>query len=69
MERVVAMTEARLLDDRGRPRFDLDYYIVAKDGRYAGASAYEGSHFAVADARGARLESSAFMYKASERPR
>jgi N4-(beta-N-acetylglucosaminyl)-L-asparaginase len=69
IERVVAMTEARLLDDRGRPRFDLDYYIVTKDGRYAGASAYEGSHFAVADARGARLEPSAYMYKASERPR
>ena len=69
IERVVAMTEARLLDERGRPRFDLDYYAVTKDGRYAAVSAYEGSQFAVADARGARLEASAYMYKASERPR
>ncbi len=69
IERVIAMTEARLLDERGRPRFDLDYYCVTKDGRYAAASAYEGSQFAVADARGARLEASAYMYKASERPR
>lgn len=69
LERAVAMTESRLLDERGRPRFDLDYYIVTKDGRYAAASLYEGSRFAVADARGARLESSAFLYRASERPR
>ncbi len=69
MQRVIAMTEARLLDDRGRPYFDLQFYAVAKDGRYAGASAYEGSRFAVADERGARTESSAFLFKASERPR
>ena len=56
MERVIAMTEPRLLNDRGRPYFDLQFYAVAKDGRYAGASAYEGSRFAVADAKGARLE-------------
>src|SRR3712207_5371700 len=68
VERVVAMTERRLLDDRGRPYFDLDFYAIAKDGRYAGASAYEGSSFAVADAKGARVESSVFLYKASERP-
>jgi N4-(beta-N-acetylglucosaminyl)-L-asparaginase len=69
LERAVAMTEARLLDERGRPKFDLDYYIVTKDGRYAGATVYEGSQFAVADPRGARLEHSAFMFKATERPR
>ncbi|MEX2178973.1 MAG: N(4)-(beta-N-acetylglucosaminyl)-L-asparaginase [Gemmatimonadaceae bacterium] len=69
MQRVIAMTEARLLDDRGRPYFDLQFYAVAKDGRYAGASAFEGSRFAVADERGARTESTAFLFKASERPR
>ena len=69
MERVIAMTERRLLDDRGRPYFDLDFYAVAKDGRYAGASAYEGGNFAVADAKGARVEKSVFLYKATERPR
>jgi N4-(beta-N-acetylglucosaminyl)-L-asparaginase len=68
MERVIAMTEPRLLNDKGRPWFDLQYYAVSKDGRYAGASAYEGSKFAVADAKGARVEKMAFLYKDSERP-
>jgi N4-(beta-N-acetylglucosaminyl)-L-asparaginase len=69
MERVIAMSERRLLDDRGRPRFDLAFYAVHKDGRYAGATAYEGGDFAVADERGARVEPAAFLFKASERPR
>ena len=69
MRRVIAMTEARLLDDRGRPRFQLSYYAVTKDGRFAGACCYEGAEFAVCDAQGARLVKSAFLYKDSERPR
>jgi N4-(beta-N-acetylglucosaminyl)-L-asparaginase len=68
MQRVIAMTEKRLLDDRGRPYFDLSYYAVSKDGRYAGATAYEGGSFAVADEKGAREEGSAFLYPKSERP-
>ena len=69
MQRVIAMTESRLLDERGRPRFNLSFYAVSKDGRYAGATAYEGGTFAVADERGPRTESSAYLFKASERPR
>lgn len=69
MRRVIAMTERRLLDDRGRPFFDLSYYAVSKDGRYAGSSAYEGGQFAVADASGPRLESAVFLFKRDERPR
>jgi N4-(beta-N-acetylglucosaminyl)-L-asparaginase len=68
MQRVIAMTEKRLLNDRGRPYFDLNYYAIAKDGRYAGASAYEGSRYAVADAQGARLLPTAYLYKRDERP-
>ena len=68
MERVIAMTEDRLLGPRGRPRFDLQFYAVAKDGRYAGVTAYEGADFAVCDEKGARLERCGFMFKASERP-
>jgi N4-(beta-N-acetylglucosaminyl)-L-asparaginase len=68
MERVIAMTEKRLLDEKGRPYFDLNFYAVSKDGRYAGACAYEGSKFAVCDAKGARLENSAFLFKRDERP-
>ena len=69
MRRVIAMTEKRLLDDRGRPYFDLSYYAVTKDGRYAGSAAYEGAQFAVADATGARLENAVYLFKSSERPR
>ena len=68
MERVIAMTERRLLNDRGRPYFDLNFYAVHKDGRYAGACAYQGGRFAVADDRGAREEDSAYLFKREERP-
>jgi N4-(beta-N-acetylglucosaminyl)-L-asparaginase len=69
LERVVAMTERRLLDDRGRPRFDLNFYAIAKDGSYGSAAIYSGGRFAVADAKGARLEDCAFLFKREERPR
>jgi N4-(beta-N-acetylglucosaminyl)-L-asparaginase len=69
MERVIAMTERRLLDDRARPYFDLNFYAVHKYGRYAGAAAYQGSRFAVADERGARLEDAVYLFKQAERPR
>ncbi len=69
MQRVLAMTEKRLLDDKGRPYFDLTYYAVNKKGEYAGAAAYEGAPFAVADARGARIEKCAYLFKTSERPK
>jgi len=69
MERVIALTESRLLDDRGRPYFDLQFYALGKDGRFAGATAYQGGKYAVADAQGARLVDCAYLFKADERPR
>lgn len=69
LERVVAMTERRLLDDRGRPRFDIQFYVLGKDGRYAGVSMYEGAGFAVCDERGPRLERCAYLYRRAEMPR
>jgi N4-(beta-N-acetylglucosaminyl)-L-asparaginase len=70
-ERVIELTERRLLDDRGRPFFDLQFYALSKDGRHAGITAYEGSgaKYAVCDEKGPRLENCAFLFKASERPR
>jgi N4-(beta-N-acetylglucosaminyl)-L-asparaginase len=68
MERVIAMTEDRLLVN-GKPTFQLQFYAVNKKGDYAGACAYEGSKFAVADAKGARLEECAYLYKKSEQPK
>ena len=77
LRRAVAMTEPRLLDDKGRPRFGLEFYALAKDGRYGGATLYGGRpgnepwghSFAVADAGGARHVPIAALYDASERPR
>jgi N4-(beta-N-acetylglucosaminyl)-L-asparaginase len=67
MERVIAMTEQRLLVN-GKPTFQLQYYAVNKKGEYAGACAYQGSKFAVADAKGARVEDCIYLYKKSEQP-
>lgn len=67
VDRVIAMTESRLLDN-GRPLFDLEFYAVAKDGRFGGASAYEGAHMAVADASGARLVPIAYKFPRAQRP-
>jgi N4-(beta-N-acetylglucosaminyl)-L-asparaginase len=63
MERVIAMTEPRLLDDNGHPYFGLEFYAVSKKGEYAGASAYEGSRFAVCDAKGSRVENCVYLFK------
>jgi N4-(beta-N-acetylglucosaminyl)-L-asparaginase len=69
LERVVKMTEPRLLGPNGRPRFQLNFYALAKDGRVGGAALYEGSRYAVADEKGARLVESAYLYKRAEYPR
>ena len=68
MERVIAMTEPRLLNEKGRPYFDLEYYAINKKGEFAAATAYGGSHYSVCDARGARRVESAYLYKREERP-
>jgi N4-(beta-N-acetylglucosaminyl)-L-asparaginase len=68
MERVIAMTEPRLLNEKGRPYFDLAYYAINKKGEFAGATAYAGGHYAVCDAQGARRVEAAFLYNREERP-
>jgi N4-(beta-N-acetylglucosaminyl)-L-asparaginase len=68
VERVIAMTEKRLLNEKGRPRFDLSFYALRKDGVFGGASAYSGFQYAVCDASGARLMNAAYKFKSSERP-
>ena len=70
LRRVVAMTEPRLLDENGRPRFQIQFYALAKDGRFGGATMHRGKDperawgrsFAVADAGGARHVPLAFLF-------
>ena len=69
LERMVHQTEPRLLDDKGRPRYDIQVYALAKDGRFGGAGMYEGASFAVCDESGPRLEKCAYLFKNTERPR
>ncbi len=69
LERVVAMTEKRLLDPAGRPRFGLQFYALAKDGSYGAATLYPGAKFAVADADGARFEECIPLFPRSEMPK
>jgi len=68
IDRVIAMTERRLLDPNGRPLFDLQFYALSRDGRFGSASAYEGAHFSVADSSGARLVPMQFKFARSDRP-
>jgi N4-(beta-N-acetylglucosaminyl)-L-asparaginase len=55
-KRIVATNKSRRLqDEKGRPNFDVKFYCVAKDGRFAGASLWAGAKMAVRDAESARL--------------
>ena len=67
LERVVATTESRLLDANGRPKFDLQYYAVSKDGTFGSATLWEGAQFAVADSDGARAEKCAFLFSKAQK--
>lgn len=56
LRRVAAHTEARLKDADGRPKFNLKFYLLAKDGRHAGVAMWGPGKFSVADSDGARHE-------------
>jgi N4-(beta-N-acetylglucosaminyl)-L-asparaginase len=55
--------DPRLRDPKGRPNFDVKFYCVAKDGRYAGASLWAGAKMAVHDGESARLVECAPLYE------
>jgi len=57
LKRVVSNTkEKRLLGPDGRPNFGLNFYVLDKQGRYAGVCLSGRSQFAVCDEKGPRLE-------------
>lgn len=66
LRRVVATTkEKRLLDDQGRPRFQLKFYALRKDGAF-GCSALWGTRdarMAVCDDQGPRFVECAVLYE------
>lgn len=62
-KRVASTTKAkRLLDSKGRPKFDLKFYCLSKDGRFAGGSLWAGAKFAVHDGDSARLVDCVSLY-------
>ncbi len=63
LRRVAEKTVPRLLNEKGRPNFGLNFYLLAKDGTYAGVTMHAGAKFAVADENGARREECVPLYK------
>jgi len=61
---VVAMTPARLLNERGRPRFGLNFYALNKKGETGGASMYP-SKYAVHDGSKAEVRDTAYLYQSA----
>jgi N4-(beta-N-acetylglucosaminyl)-L-asparaginase len=62
-KRIAATNKApRLRDEKGRPNFNVTFYCVTRDGRYAGGSLWAGTRMAVHDGDSARLVDNASLY-------
>lgn len=61
LRRVVAMTPARLIDEAGKPRFNLTFYALNKRGETGGASLFPG-RYAAHDGREGRVLDTAHLY-------
>ena len=68
-ERVAKQTkEKRLLDDKGRPKFGLNFYALNKKGEFGGATLWSGGKFAVnTGEKESRLVELAYLYKREPR--
>jgi len=62
LRRVAKTTEARLRDSEGRPDFGLNFYLMSKDGRYAGVTMWGPEKFSITDENGTRLEECKGLY-------
>lgn len=62
LKRIKANTVPRLLNSRGEPTFNVNFYILNRKGEYAGVAMYSPernrARFAVCDEKGARVEMS-----------
>ena len=61
-----ATIEPRLLNKRGLPNFNVNFYVLAKSGQHAGVALYspgQGSTYAVCDEKGPRLEKIEGLYE------
>ena len=64
-QRIVNQTKMkRLLDDDGRPNFDVRFYALNKRGEFGSASIWNGGKFAVNTGEAkSRLMDSAYLFK------
>jgi N4-(beta-N-acetylglucosaminyl)-L-asparaginase len=62
LRRVEQRTEPRLRDGQGRPNYDLQLYVLRKDGAHAGACLWGPKKIAVADESGVRHEDCIAMF-------
>jgi N4-(beta-N-acetylglucosaminyl)-L-asparaginase len=64
-KRIAAQTKMkRLLDDQGRPNFDVTFYAINRAGAYGGASIWSGAKFAInTGEKESRLVTAAYLFK------
>ena len=67
LRRIAANTrEERLLDDQGRPNFNVNFFLLSKDGRHAGVSMWGPRELAITDRKGSRLEACDCLYQRTQ---
>lgn len=62
LRRVAKTSPPYLKDDKGRPTFGLNFYVMAKDGRHAGVAMWGPAKYAVTDEKGTRHEPCKALY-------
>jgi N4-(beta-N-acetylglucosaminyl)-L-asparaginase len=62
VKRIAEHTEKRLQDDKGRPNFGIQFYVLDKKGRHSGVIMTGRSRYAVCDENGARFEDCEALY-------
>lgn len=68
LRRVAQHTEPRLRDAQGRPKFQLKFYLLAKDGTHAGVCLWGPSDYAITDEQGTRLEKCVPLFQREPAP-
>lgn len=64
LKRITEMTvEPYLLDEQGRPNFDLRFYAINKKGAFAGTSMWSGGDYAANDGESNRLYPTAYLFE------
>jgi N4-(beta-N-acetylglucosaminyl)-L-asparaginase len=68
LERIVETSkfQPHLMDDDGKPRFDLSFYAINKKGEFGGARIWSGGRFVIHDGT-TRREEAAYLFERKQR--